>query len=266
MSLAIVECRGGRCVRMLANRKSCNLMHPMTTLGGSRAMLRTLALAALLLVSALPVAAGFKDGLASYQRGDYKTALREFKPLAEKGDAEAQFHLGHMYRKGLGVPKNYPLAASWFKKAAQQGNPKAQHSLALMYRSGRGVPRNHALAVDWYRKAAQHGLAKAQFRLGVMYRRGLGTPKDYALAARWYKKAAEQGYVYAQNNLGTLYVRGHGVPRDYTIAYMWYSLVTASGSKMAVKSLKNIEKQMTPAQIAKAQEMAAKWKPKKAKR
>jgi len=42
-------------------------------------MLRTLILAALLIVTALPATAGFKEGLAAYKRGDYRTALREFK-------------------------------------------------------------------------------------------------------------------------------------------------------------------------------------------
>jgi len=45
-------------------------------------MLRTLALAALLMVVALPTSAGFKEGVAAYERGDYRTAFREFKSLA----------------------------------------------------------------------------------------------------------------------------------------------------------------------------------------
>ena len=97
-------------------------------------MFRSLALAALLVVAALPVSAGLKEGVEAYNAGAYRTAMRELLPLAENGDAGAQHYLGVMYANGLGVQKNYPLAASWFKKAAQQGNPKAQHSLALMYR------------------------------------------------------------------------------------------------------------------------------------
>ncbi len=53
-------------------------------------MLRALALAVLLIVTALPAAAGFKEGLAAAKRGDYRTALREWKPLAEQGHAPAQ--------------------------------------------------------------------------------------------------------------------------------------------------------------------------------
>ena len=76
-------------------------------------MLRTLALAVLLIVTALPVSAGFKEGLAAYNRGDYRTAFREFKALAEQGDARSQRNLGFMYENGRGVPKNYKLAVNW---------------------------------------------------------------------------------------------------------------------------------------------------------
>jgi len=63
-------------------------------------MFRALTLAVLLIVTALPVSAGFKEGVAAYERGDYQTAFREFKPLAQRGDATAQFNLGLMYSKG----------------------------------------------------------------------------------------------------------------------------------------------------------------------
>ena len=84
-------------------------------------MLRTFALAVLLIVTALPVTAGFKEGVAAYDRGDYKTALREFQPLAEQGHAKAQFNLGLKYYKGLSVPMNYALAVNWLQKAAAPG-------------------------------------------------------------------------------------------------------------------------------------------------
>jgi len=44
-----------------------------------------------------PARAGFDEGVAAYYRGDYETALKEFRPLAEQGDADAQYNLGVMY-------------------------------------------------------------------------------------------------------------------------------------------------------------------------
>ncbi len=64
--------------------------------------------------------AGFAEGVAAYGRGDYATALREFRPFAEQGDANAQFNLGVMYDKGQGVPQDYAEAVKWYRKAVEQ--------------------------------------------------------------------------------------------------------------------------------------------------
>ena len=134
--------------------------------------------------------------MAAYQRGDYATALREWRPLTEQGYADAQFNLG------------------------------------VMYDEGRGVPQDDAEAVKWYRKAAEQGDAGAQYNLGVMYGNGLGVPQDYAQAHMWYNLAASRF--------------PPGEDRD-----------------KAVKNRDIVAKRMTPAQIAEAQKLARKWKPKK---
>ena len=51
--------------------------------------------------------ADFQKGMDAAQTGDFATALREWKPLAEQGDGDAQFNLGQMYYYGVGVPRNY---------------------------------------------------------------------------------------------------------------------------------------------------------------
>ena len=53
-----------------------------------------------------PAWAGFNEGVAAYKRGDYATALHEFRRLAEQGHAKAQHNLRFMYRKGRGVPQD----------------------------------------------------------------------------------------------------------------------------------------------------------------
>ncbi len=96
-----------------------------------------------------------------------------------------------------------------------------------------------------------------------MYDYGQGVPKNYALARKWYAKAALQGYASAQLNLGVTYYAGQGVPKNYVLAYMWWSLASARGDKLAAKKLNIIEKRMTPADVSKAQAMAARWRPTK---
>ena len=63
----------------------------------------------------------FDRGVSAYNDGDYPTALREFRLLAEQGDALAQYNLGVMYGNGQGLPQNYQLAYMWFNLAAGKG-------------------------------------------------------------------------------------------------------------------------------------------------
>jgi uncharacterized protein len=186
------------------------------------------ALAALVLVLyfAAPVTAGpFEDAVDAYSRGDYLKALRLIRPLANDGDAAAQFNLGLMYMTGHGVPQDYAAAAIWFRKAAEQGYAFAQSNLGVFYRDGRGVTQ------------------------------------DYAEAMIWFRKAAEQGHPVAKLYLGVMYAEGRGVTQDYLLAYMWFNLSAAQGEQKAAKALDMVERRMTPAQIAEAQKLARDWKP-----
>ena len=177
-----------------------------------------------------PTWAGFDEGMAAYQRGDYATALREWHPLAEQGNARTQRALGFMYDNGRGVFQDYAEAMKWYRKAAERGDAKAQFNLGNMYDNGRGVPQDYAEALQWYRKAAEQGDAKAQNNLGFMYDKGQGAPQDYAEAVKWYRKAAKQGVADAQFNLGIMYAGGKGVTKDYVRAHMWINLSTVNFS------------------------------------
>ena len=73
---------------------------------------------AIMIGLAAPAWAGFNEGVAAYKRGDYATALREFRPLAEQGNSGAQHYLGFMYDNGHGVTKNYAEEMKWYRKAA----------------------------------------------------------------------------------------------------------------------------------------------------
>ncbi len=99
---------------------------------------------------AAPVMAGpFEDGIAAYERADYDTALRLWRPLADLGNVSAQFNLGLMYKNGEGVPQDYAKALKWYRKAADQGNAGAQTNLGLMYENGEGVPQDYVEAHKW---------------------------------------------------------------------------------------------------------------------
>ena len=91
----------------------------------------------------------FDKGLTAYNNGDYATALKEWKPLAEEGDVDAQYYLGVLYDNGDGVPQDYKEAVRWYKLAAEQGDVDAQYNLDFIHRKGLGVPQDDKEAV-WY--------------------------------------------------------------------------------------------------------------------
>ena len=105
----------------------------------------------------VPAWADFKAGMDAYNRGDFATALREWQPLAEQGNASAQFSLGLSYENGDGVPRDYTKARQWYEKAAAQGDAKSQLYLGLQSSFGQGVPVDLVQAYMWYSIAAGNG-------------------------------------------------------------------------------------------------------------
>ena len=187
----------------------------------------SVSLVLLIVFLVVPAWADFQAGMDANNREDYATALREWRPLAEKGDALAQYHLGVLYRKG------------------------------------RGVPQDDVLAQGWYAKAAAQGQAKAQFNLGTLYYNGEGVRKDYQQALRWFRLAADQGEALAQTKMAVMYDEGQGVSKNIVQAYKWYSLAATNGDKPASLLRDSLADQMTKAQIAEAQKLAQEWKTKK---
>jgi hypothetical protein len=213
------------------------------------------------------VAGQFEDGTAAEARGDYATAHRLLRPLADQGDARAQLDIGFMYYRGQGVPQDYAEGLRWFAKAADQGNAGAQFNLGVAYERGQSVPQDYEEAVKWYRKAVDQDLTPALCNLGLMYTYGKGIPQDLAAGAKLCRKAARRGNPNAMNNLGTMYEHGFGVPHDHVRAHMWYDLADWRFPKSvredrdkAVANRARVANEMTPTQIAEAQQLAREWK------
>jgi len=90
-----------------------------------RALRGVVVLVLALALSAPVLAADYDAGWEAYSRGDYATALKEWRPLAQQGDADAQYNLGVMYYEGKGVPQDYVQAYMWFNLAASRGDKHA---------------------------------------------------------------------------------------------------------------------------------------------
>ena len=77
------------------------------------------------LASDIALAETFNDGVIAFIKGDGAVAYRIWKPLADKGDTEAQYHLGYMFQTGTGVDEDKTKALYWYDKAAKNGHGKA---------------------------------------------------------------------------------------------------------------------------------------------
>jgi len=174
----------------------------------------------LLLIPSLSWGADYEKGVTAYNQGDYATAIKEWTPLAKQGNSYAQYNLGIMYDKGD------------------------------------GVVQNDKTAVKWYTLAAEQGYTLAQYNLGVKYQEGVGVVQNYKTAAKWFTLAAEQGHTSAQYNLGVMYGNGIGVLQDNIYAHMWFNIAASSGDSKAADNRTIVEKNMTTADISKAQELA----------
>src|SRR5262245_50861217 len=161
--------------------------------------------ALLVLIFVAGAHAGFDEGEQAFKRRDFRTALSEFTPLADGGDARAQYYLGLMLVNGLATPRNEARAADYLARSAAQDNAQAQALLGAMYLQGRGVARDEAKGADLVRRAADSGVASAQYTMGLLLIEGRGgLPKDPATAMLWLKAAADQNHVPAYCWLGEL--------------------------------------------------------------
>ena len=184
-------------------------------------------------------AVSLADARAALDAQDLPRAATLFTTLAERGDAEAQAHIGYMTYRGEGVSADKTAAVAWYRKAASQGNRDAQYNLAVAYAFGEGIAQNDAEALLWYRRAAEQGSAVAQYSLGVSYALGEGVPREDAQAVKWYRAAADQGYADAQYNLGQLIRAGRGVSASESEALRWFKLAAAQGHHEALAALQS---------------------------
>ncbi len=146
-----------------------------------------------LILSPISWGAEFATGQEAYNSGDYQTAITEWQPLAEAGNADGQFGMGLLYANGFGVPLDDDQALKWYLLAAAQSHAEAQCNIAVMYANGWGVPQSDEEAFKWYSLAADQGVTPAQIGVAKMYSGGFGVAQDRVQAHKWFTIAAELG-------------------------------------------------------------------------
>jgi len=95
----------------------------------------------------------FDDRLSSYAISNEK----KFRISAEQGDAKAQYQLGLMYDRSIGVEGDAGEALKWYRLAAEQSYAKAQYNLGMMYYFGKAVPQDRVMGYQWILLAADRG-------------------------------------------------------------------------------------------------------------
>ena len=187
----------------------------------------------------------YEKGIRQYKPDDVAAAVRELKPLAEQGNAEAQFNLGSLYYQGWGVPQDYKEAVKWLRKAAEQGHVFSQSTLGTVYAEGvqGGVEKDYPQALMWFIFAAAQGdmeamgfrdtlanrMTPAQITEAQKLAREFRPQDVYAKSLKESKAFAEQGDIAAQFKLGLIYYKGQGVRSDYQEALNWFKKAALQG-------------------------------------
>jgi TPR repeat protein len=175
--------------------------------------------------------------------------------LANKGDAEAQYHVGMMYNNGIGTQQDPRRAFEWFQKSTASNDPLGAYKLGCYYAGQFAgvVPSDSNEALKYKLIAAKAGYALAQHDVAILYDRQ-GNPEA---ALKWWKMAGDQGYPPSLYSLSMSYSAGKAAPRDLSLSYAYFKL-----SKLAPK--KNVDEMATmlsKPELQSAEQLVSEWKP-----
>ena len=165
--------------------------------------------------------------------------IEQLKREAEKGDSDAQYHLGLNLRWSGNASPDEPQGLDWITLAAERNHTCAMKTLAMHYGT-----RNPELAINWLTKAADIGDIEAQSILASVYANTrqihfirVEVPKDEKKAFMWAERAARNGGANEWCFLGRMYAEGIGVPQDDRKAFNWIKMAADQGNEAAMKDL-----------------------------
>jgi hypothetical protein len=175
--------------------------------------------------------------------------------LANKGDAEAQYHVGMMHNNGIGTPQDRRQAFEWFQKSAASNDPLGAYKLGCYY-DGQGagiVESDSDRALKYKLVAAEAGYSRAQHDVANLYDRR-ENPEE---ALKWWKRAGDQGYPGALFSLSRSYFAGKGTPRDASLAYAYFKLSQIPPKK----NVNEMASTLSEPELKNAEKMFSEWKP-----
>ena len=144
--------------------------------------------------------ADVKAGVDAWSRGDYGLAVKEWRPLAIAGDADAQFNLGQAYKLGRSVPVDLKQAQDWYRRAAAQGHMQAEDNLGLiLFQNG-----DRQNAMPYIEKSSARGEPRAQYVLATALFNGDLVKKDWVRAYALMTRASASGLPQASSSLAQM--------------------------------------------------------------
>ncbi len=175
-------------------------------------------------------------GREAAARGDFAAALEAWLPLAEDGNAEAQFSVGVLHDRGLGTREDPAVAVTWYRRAAEQGAHAAQVNLGLMLVQGRGVAADPVEAAAWFAAAANANVPEGLVNLGHLHRLGHGVARDPVRAYGLLRRAALLGNATAAVGVAEMLAAGEGVDTDAAEALAWARLAVRDNGPAAARA------------------------------
>jgi TPR repeat protein len=199
----------------------------------------------LLVHASAPALAGMTEGLKAMELRNYTLALKEFTPLAQKNNSEAQYYLGEIYSKAniacsnskiksSTLPANDQKSEYWYQKSAKNNNPKALTELGKIYANNK---KDYYQSFKYLERAAMQNYAPAQAKLGILYEWGYGVEKDINKAISLYTKASENGESNGQYYLALSFHNGKNGSPDFKRSLELYKLAAEQGHPKALFNL-----------------------------
>lgn len=181
--------------------------------------------------------------------------------MAERGNAEALYHVGMAYQTGTGTGEDPKTAFTYFERAAAAGDPLGAYKVGCVW-DGQGelVKPDMTKALRYKLVAAEAGYALAQQDVGALYYRQGQTD----LALKWLAKAAAQGTQDAIMTYASVHNGAEGIQKNPVITAAYFRIMLnrlEGGSDEQKQWLAKFETDLSPDQRAEATQIAASFQP-----
>ena len=163
--------------------------------------------------------------------------------------------LADTYERGVAAldAGRYDLALFHISLLAANDDPRAQYTMGVMYRRGLGVAQDDREALLWYLSAAEAGHMLGQYAAGLAFDRGIGTDRDIANALHYLGEAALQGHAAAPVQIGNIHYLGKDTGLDHARAYFWWQIGVNRNAPGATQNMFRLMQEISDQDLIRAE-------------